>query len=174
MPLSTALFCRYLANQRSSIVPPYAPHTTADLRGDHLRSPHLTPRHIRARHVSAYTHPPRYIDTTYGYQFAPWLQTAVRQLHPKSRYRLDLSYDAGASRGRREAGRYMSCWCGVVWDAEGEGGLPVRRQSYRGYRLELWRIADWLKNDKIMQLKVTRRVHNSGVFLGLHPAKQAQ
>ena len=52
---------------------------------------------------------------------------------------------------------------------EGGGGLPVRRHSYKGYRVQLWRMADWLKNDKI-QLKVTSRVDNSGV-LGLHPVK---
>ena len=56
-----------------------------------------------------------------------------------------------------------------MWDAEGGGGLPIRRHSYRGYRVELWRIADRPKNDKI-QLKVASRVDDSGV-LGLHPAK---
>ena len=47
-------------------------------------------------------------------------------------------------------------------------GLPVRQHSYGGHRVELWRIADWLNNDKTMQLKVARRVDNSGLFLGLH------
>ena len=33
------------------------------------------------------------------------------------------------------------CWYGVVWDAEGGGGLSVRRHSYtrRRHRVELWR-----------------------------------
>ena len=43
-------FCRFLANQRSFIVPPYAPHRNADVRGDPLHIPHhATP----ATHVSA-------------------------------------------------------------------------------------------------------------------------
>ena len=42
--LST-VFCRFLANQRPSIVPPYAPHTNADVRGDPPPPfiPHTTP-----------------------------------------------------------------------------------------------------------------------------------
>ena len=67
----------------------------------------------------------------------------------RNRGRLDQPYDAGrASRGRREVGRYMCCWCGVAWEVEGGGGLPARRHSYRRHRGELLRIADWLKNDK--------------------------
>ena len=73
---------------------------------------------------------------------------AVRVSSIRNRGRFYLRYDAGgASRGRREAGRYMSCWCDVVWDVEG-GDFPARRHSHRGHRVELWRIADWLKNDK--------------------------
>ena len=71
----------------------------------------------------------------------------------RNRGGLDLSYDAGASSGRCKAGRYVCCWCGVVWDVEG-GGLPVRRHLYRGHRVELWRIADWLKTTKKKQSKV--------------------
>ena len=70
----------------------------------------------------------------YGYQFAPWPQTAVRQLSPKSR--LDLPYDAGASRGRREAGRYMCCWCGVVWDVEGVSPYVDIRIGGKGWNYE--------------------------------------
>ena len=72
----------------------------------------------------------------------------------RNRGRLDLSYDAGASRGRREAGRYVCCWCGVVWDAESGGGLPVHRHSYRGHRVELWMIAD------LYRLKCSKRQLN--------------
>ena len=35
----------FLANQKPSIVPCYAPHTNADVRGDPLHPPHPTPRH---------------------------------------------------------------------------------------------------------------------------------
>ena len=47
-------------------------------------TPHTTPyeQHI---YVSAYTPPPSHIDTMYQYQFAPWPQTAVRQLHPTAK-----------------------------------------------------------------------------------------
>ena len=44
----------------------------------------------------------------------------------------------------------------VVWGVEGGGGLPVRRHSFGGHRVKLWRASDWLKkqkNDK-NQLKV--------------------
>ena len=37
----------------------------------------------------------------------------------------------------------------LVWRRMGGGGgLPVRRHSYGGHRVELWRASDWLKNDK--------------------------
>ena len=87
----------------------------------------------------------------------------------RNRGRLDISYHAGASRGRPEAGTYVCCWCGVVRDVEGAGGgLPVRRHSYRGNRVELSRIADWLKSDK--NSSKSSRVDNSGVP-GLYPTK---
>ena len=41
----------------------------------------------------------------------------------RNRGRLDLSYDAGASRGRREAGRYVCHSCGVVRGAKGGEGV---------------------------------------------------
>ena len=132
----------------STLFSPYA-----GVRGDPLhpqRSTPHTPHHaIRATHVSAYTPPPRYIDTTYGYQFAPWPHDHRRQCVSciGNRGRLDLSYVAGASRRRREAGRYVCCWCDVVRDVEGGGGLPVRRHSYKGHRVQLW-ISDWPQNDK--------------------------
>ena len=47
-----------------------------------------------------------------------------------------------------------TCVAGVRGVGCGEWrGLPVRRHSYRGHRMELWRIADWPKNDQ-KQLKV--------------------
>ena len=41
----TTVSCLFLANQRPSIVPPYAPHTNADVRGDPLHPPFPTPCH---------------------------------------------------------------------------------------------------------------------------------
>ena len=91
-----------------------------------------------------------YIDTSYGrIPICTHGHRRPRVSCIRNRGRLDLPYDAGgASRGRREAGRYMCRWCGVVWAVEGGGSLPVRRHSYRGHGVELWRIGDWLKNDK--------------------------
>ena len=40
----------------------------------------------------------------------------------------------------------LCCWCCDLWDVEGEGGLPVRRHSYRGHRVNLWRTADCKRN----------------------------
>ena len=74
----------------------------------------------------------------------------------RNRGRLDLSYDARASCGRREAGRDVCCSYDVVWGVEGGGGLSVRWHSYGKHRVERWRASDWLRNDK-KQLKVTQK-----------------
>ena len=58
----------------------------------------------------------------------------------------------------------MCCPCSVVRDVESGGSLPVRRHSYRGHKVELWRIYDGLKNDK-KQLKV-KRSRQTRVYLG--------
>ena len=76
----------------------------------------------------------------------------------RNRGRLDISYHAGASRGRPEAGTYVCCWCGVVRDVEGAGGgLPVRRHSYRGNRVELWRIASYKRQKTVRKVKQSRQ-----------------
>ena len=49
---------------------------------------------------------------------------------------------------RRCVSTYVCCSYGVVWGMESGGGLPVRRHSYGGHRVERWRASDWLKNDK--------------------------
>ena len=114
----------------------------------------------------------RHTDTNLHHGYRRQCVSCIR-----NRGGLDLSYNAGASCGRRscgrrEAGRYVCCWCGVVWDVEGGGDLPVRRHSYRGHRVELWRIADRLKNDK-KQLKV-KQSRQTRVYLGFIRQKQAQ
>ena len=54
------VFCRFLVNQRSSMVPPYAPQLNADVRGDPLTyPPHPTLRHTNITRIS-YTPRPRY------------------------------------------------------------------------------------------------------------------
>ena len=58
---------------------------------------------------------------------------------------------------------------GVVCGVEGVGGLPVRRHSYGGHRVELWRASDWLNNDK-KQLKV-KRSRQTQVYLEFEEAK---
>ena len=53
----------------------------------------------------------------------------------------------------------------LVWRGAGcGGGLPVRRHSHGGHRVELWRAFDWLKNDK-KQLKVNQS-RQTRVYLG--------
>ena len=130
-----------LANQRPSIVSPYAPETNVDVRGNPstLHTPHHV---IGVTHVSAYclytSAEIHTYDYEYRYQFAPWPQMAVVCRIP-NRGMLDLCYDAGNSCGHREAGRYVCCSCGLVWVVEGGGALPVHRHffSYRGHRVEL-------------------------------------
>lgn len=51
----------------------------------------------------------------------------------------------------------MGCSCGVVCDVEGGGGLPVRRHSYRGHRVDLQYMEGvWLakKRQKIVENQV--------------------
>ena len=83
---------------------------------------------------------------------------------------LDLCYDAGNSCGCREPGRYVCCSCGVVWRVEGGRGLPVHRHSYRGHRVELWRISDRLQNDNKKTVESQAEQTNPGVP-ALYPAK---
>ena len=58
----------------------------------------------------------------------------------------------------------MCCSYRVVLGVGARGGLPVRRHSYRGHTVELWRASDWLKNDKA-QLKV-KQSRQTRVYLG--------
>ena len=66
----------------------------------------------------------------------------------------------------------MCCSCGVVWDVEGGGGLPIRRHSYRGHRVELWRIFDGTSNDK--NSSKPTRVNKVGCTWTLSGQKQVQ
>ena len=79
-----------------------------------LHTPHYV---IRATHVSTYCPhtSPRYRGTTYGYQFAPWPQTAV-VCRIQNRGMLDLCYDTGNSCRRersRQILRVLLVWRGV-------------------------------------------------------------
>ena len=95
----------------------------------------------------------------------------------RNRGRLDLPYVAGASRGRREAG-YMSSML-LVWRGVGckdWRDLSVRRHSCtrRKHRVELWRIADWLKNSKKnIEVKQNRQLGCTW-YVGFIREKQAQ
>ena len=111
-----------LANQRPSIVSPYAPETNVDVRGNPstLHTPHHV---IGVTHVSAYclytSAEIHTYDYEYRYQFAPWPQMAV-VCRIQNRGMLDLCYDAGSSCGRREAGRNVRVL--LVWRGVGCGG----------------------------------------------------
>ena len=60
---------------------------------------------------------------------------------------------------------YRQTRVSLVWRRlEGGGGLPVRRHSYGGRRVEVWRASDWLQNDK-KQLKV-KQSRQTQVYLG--------
>ena len=68
----------------------------------------------------------------------------------------------------------LCCWCGVVRDVKGRG-LPVPWQhSYRGHRVELWRIANWLNAETTKDSWKSSRVDNSGVPAVLYPAKTGE
>ena len=133
----------------STLCPPYECRRTGRPLPQTLNTPHHA---IRATYASAYTPPPIYVHTRYDIRIPICTMATDGSACVcciRNRGRLDLSYDAGAACGGRDAGRSCVCSsCGVVWDVEGGGGLPARRHSYRGYRVELWRISDGLKNDK--------------------------
>ena len=129
------------------------------------------PNHaIGATLVSAYRPQPRYIHTAHGYpmHLGPRRQ---RVSCIRNRGWLDLSYDAGTSCGRREAGRYECCWCGVVWDVEGGGGLSVSRHSYRGHGVEVWRTAAWCKKKITVASQATQTTRGR---TWAYPGKLAQ
>ena len=135
-------FCRFLVNQRPYKVPPFPPPTKYRRP---LFTPHSTPYE---QHTYLTTHLRR---DTYRRHIYTNLHHGHRQQRVsciRNRGRLDLSDDGGASSGRRDAGRYVCCWRGVVWDVEGGGGLSVRRHSFRGHRVELWRASGWPKTTK--------------------------
>ena len=82
---------------------------------------------------------------------------------------------------RAAAAKQATCvtcyWCGVLWDAEGGGGLSVRRHSStrRRHRVKAWRIADWLKNDKKKTVEVKQSRQLGCIwYLGFIRQKQAQ
>ena len=62
---------------------------------------------------------------------------------------------------------YMCCWCGVVW----YGIWKVKGVSpYVGIRIggrvQLWRIADWLRNDKKTAVESQAESSTTQVYLG--------
>ena len=119
------IFVVFVANQRSSIVPPYAPQTNADARGNPLHPPHPTPRHRSYTRICLLSTHRR--DTYHKYDIRIPICTMAtdgsRLPHPKTSM-LDLCCGEGNSCGRREAGRYVCCLCGVAWVVEVEGVSP--------------------------------------------------
>ena len=149
-------FCHF--DQMTSIVPPYAPHTNVDVRRDRLHPPHPTPRcTCNARmYVYAYTPPPRCIDTTFPRILICTMATDGSAADA-SKIEIGSIYPT-MERLRAAAAKQTNAYvAGVAWgvmcDLEGAGDLLLPRHSYSGHIVELWKIADWLKND-IEQLKV--------------------
>ena len=54
-------------------------------------------------------------------------------------------YDAGNSCGRREAGRYVCCLCGVVWVVKVEGVSPCIGMGIRGIGWNYVGSLSWLQ-----------------------------
>ena len=108
----------------STLCPPYECQRT----GRPIHPPHPTPRYS-STHVSAYTPPPRYRDTTCGYQFTPWSLTAVRELHPKSRKAPSIL--RCRSLARRPRSRQIHVLL-LVWRVVGCGGWrgPLRTSAF--------------------------------------------
>ena len=136
--LTSSCFCHFFSRsppcecrRTGSPPPPSTSHT-----------PHHTSNTCICLHTAAEIH-----RHEIRIQFAPWPQTAVRQLHPKSRNAPSILRCWRFARPPRSRQiRVLLVWRGVR--CGGWEGLPVRRHSYRGHnRVELWRLADWLKND---------------------------
>ena len=107
----SCFFSSFLPNQRPSIVPPYAPHTNADVRGDPLHPPQPTPRHTSNTRICLRTSAEkqiRHTDTNLHHDHRRLCVSCIR-----NRARLDQLYVAGASRGRRGAG--YKCNMLLVW-----------------------------------------------------------
>ena len=150
-------------------VSPYAPQTNADVRGDPLHPPHPTPHAIGVTHVSAYCLHTSAEIHRYDIRIAicTMATDGSRLPHPKSRYAPSMRRRRKFVRPPRSRQIRVCCSCGVVWVVKGGGGLPVHRHSYRGHRVELWRISDWLQNDK--KKKVESQAYSGKP--ALYPAK---
>ena len=137
----------FVANQRPFIVPPYAPHTNANVRGDPLHPPLPTPCHTSNTRICLPTIAEiRHTDTKCTMAKDGSASAApngeVASINP-----INTMQELRAATAKREDTCIAGvAWC-EMWRAESGGGLPVRRYSYRGHKVDLWTIADWLKND---------------------------
>ena len=135
--------------KRPSGVPPYAPHTNANVRGDSLHPPHPTPRHTSNTRICLHTSAeiqrddirmPTCTMATDG------SASAASEIEEGSIHPTMQQLRAAAAKRAKQADTCAAgvAWCGM-WRVEGGGGRPVRRHSYRGHRVGLWRTADWKK-----------------------------
>ena len=112
-------FGRFLANQRPSIVLPYAPHTNADVRGDPLHTPH----HAIRQHTYLPTHLCRdtyLVDTTHVYQSATdGSASAASEVEVRSIYSIYTMQELRAA-AAKQADTCVAgvAWCGM-WTVEG-------------------------------------------------------
>ena len=75
--------------------------------------------------------------------------SAASEIEVGSIYPTMLELRAAAAKQAANTCVARVVWCGM----RRMDGLAVRRHSYRGHRMDIWRIFDWLTNDK-KQFKV--------------------
>ena len=142
-------FCRFFANQRPSIVPPYGPHTNADVRGD-PHTPHPTPRHTRNTRIRLRTS----TETRYNIRIPICTLTtdgcasAASEIEVGSIYPTLQELRAAAA---KQATCLACCWCGVVWDAKIGGISP-----YVGIRVLVGSIG-WNYGGSLIGSKTARK-----------------
>ena len=98
--------------------------------GETPSTPYTPQRAIRATHVTAYTPPPRY--DTHDVRIPIFIMVTDGSASAASEIEVGSIYPT-LQELRAAAAKQATCvtcyGCGVAWDAEGGGGLSVRRHS---------------------------------------------
>ena len=152
-----SFFSQSEALHSSTLCPPYECRCTGGPPST-LHTPHHAVRatHVPGMYLPTHTPPPRCTHTRHIHTWIPICiimatgssASAAPAIEIGSIYPTMQELRAAAA---KQAGTcVLLVWrcCVVVWDVEDEGGLSVRRHSYWGHRVELWRIVDWPKKHK--------------------------